>query len=111
MNFDQYQKQAVTTAIYPTDKKLGGLIYCGLKLNGEAGEVAEKIGKVMRDDNFKLSREKREAIILEMGDVLWYLANIAKELNTSLDVVAVMNISKLEERKKKGHLKGSGDNR
>jgi NTP pyrophosphatase (non-canonical NTP hydrolase) len=111
MNFDEYQKKAIATAIYPTDKKLGGLIYCGLKLNGEAGEVAEKIGKVMRDDDFKLSREKREAILYEMGDVLWYLANIAKELNTSLDVVAVLNIDKLAKRKGKGTLKGSGDKR
>ena len=80
MNLDDYQKKAIATAIYPKDKRLMGLMYCSLKLNGEAGEVAEKVGKLMRDDNFKLSQEKREAILYELGDVLWYLANLANEL-------------------------------
>lgn len=111
MNLDQYQAKAVKTAIYPTDKRIMGLTYCALKLNGEAGEFAEKVGKVMRDDNFKVSRDKREALLYELGDVLWYLANCAKELGTTLEVIAVMNLDKLAKRQKANKLKGSGDNR
>jgi len=111
MNLDDYQKKAIATAIYPKDKRLMGLMYCSLKLNGEAGEVAEKVGKLMRDDNFKLSQEKREAILYELGDVLWYLANLANELEISLSTVAVMNLEKLKKRKATNNLKGSGDKR
>jgi NTP pyrophosphatase (non-canonical NTP hydrolase) len=111
VNLDDYQKKAIVTAIYPKDKKLGGLIYCGLKLNGEAGEVAEKIGKLMRDDNFKMSQEKREAILYELGDVLWYIANMANELEMSLSTIAIMNLEKLKKRKASNTIKGSGDKR
>ena len=82
-----------------------------LGLVGETGEVADKIKKVIRDDGGKLSEEKRRDIEKELGDVLWYLANLATELNLSLDEIALKNLEKLQDRQDRGVLRGSGDNR
>lgn len=111
MELDSYQAKAVTTAIYPGQKTFAGLTYCALKLNGEAGEVAEKVGKAWRDDHGAISGERREAIIKELGDVLWYLANIAEELQTTLSHAAEINLEKLADRRARGTLSGSGDER
>ena len=111
MNLNDYQTKAISTAIYPSRGSLHGLIYCTLKLNGEAGEVAEKIGKILRDDNSKISNEKRIDLIKELGDVLWYIANLANELSISLDDIANINLEKLAKRKANNTLHGSGDNR
>lgn len=112
MNLNEYQDQASRTAIYPEQgQHWGGLIYCALKLNGEAGEVADKIGKALRDEGGLISDERREALILELGDVLWYIANMARELNASLEQVASKNLAKLAARKAKGTLRGDGDSR
>lgn len=108
---DGYQKAATSTAIYPGQGSFNGLIYTTLKLNGEAGELAEKVGKVMRDDNGNLSEEKRLSMILELGDILWYVAAAAKELNMTIYEVAAANISKVQSRQERGKLSGSGDNR
>jgi len=107
MNFNQYQEAARKTAIYPKDE---GLNYTVLGLVGEAGEVAEKLKKRMRDGDDK-SGNFEDALAAELGDVLWYLANCASELGISLSDVALQNLMKLESRKARGVLGGSGDER
>lgn len=109
MTFEEYQAESRKTAIYPD--KDNNFIYPTLGLAGEAGEVAEKIKKVLRDGNGVVSDEKREEIKKELGDVLWYLANLSTELKISLDDVAQKNIEKLQSRQQRNELHGSGDNR
>jgi len=109
MTFEEYQKKSRETAIYPQVGK--NFIYPTLGLLGESGEIAEKIKKVIRDDEGKVSEEKRKEIEKELGDVLWYLAQLATELNLSLEEIAKGNIEKLFSRKERGVLHGSGDNR
>ena len=109
MNFEEYQKKSRKTAIYPN--KGNNFIYPVLGLVGESGEVAEKIKKVIRDHNGVLNKKQRQEIKKELGDVLWYVAQIATELGLSLDEIAVFNIKKLESRKKRNKLHGNGDNR
>jgi NTP pyrophosphatase (non-canonical NTP hydrolase) len=108
MDFNEYQKEAVKTAIYGTGNKV---IYPVLGLCGEAGEVAEKVKKILRDKNGAYDPEDFEAIKKELGDVLWYIANIANDLDLSLDGVALANIEKLKSRRDRNKLHGSGDNR
>ena len=110
--FEEYQLTAASTAIYPgagTGDVLA-LAYLGLGL-GEAGEVQGKLKKVLRDDNGTLTPEKRQAILDECGDVLWYLANLVSELGAGLEDVAAGNAEKLASRKARGVLTGSGDTR
>lgn len=109
MTFEEYQAESRKTAIYPN--KDNNFIYPTLGLAGEAGEVAEKVKKVLRDGNGEVSPEKKEEIKKELGDVLWYLANLSKELGLSLDDVAQGNLDKLRSRQERGELHGSGDNR
>ncbi|MDD2274302.1 MAG: nucleoside triphosphate pyrophosphohydrolase family protein [Candidatus Pacebacteria bacterium] len=109
MTFEEYQTKARETAIYPN--KDNNFIYPTLGLVGEAGEVAEKMKKVLRDNDGIISEEKREEITKELGDVLWYIANLSKELNVSLEDVALKNIEKLQSRQQRNELHGSGDNR
>tara|TARA_R110001606_G_scaffold80417_3_gene185569 strand:- start:6318 stop:6638 length:321 start_codon:yes stop_codon:yes gene_type:complete len=106
MNFSEYQKRANATAIYAEAYKI---MYPTLGLAGEAGEVADKVKKIIRD-GLSLVEEK-EGIAKELGDVLWYLAAVARDIGYSLEVIAEMNIEKLESRKERGALQGSGDNR
>lgn len=109
MNFKEYQEESRKTAIYPN---IGhNLVYPTLGLAGESGEVAEKMKKVIRDNDGIVSPEKKEEIKKELGDVLWYVAQIASELGLSLSDVASFNIEKLKSRQERGMLKGSGDNR
>ena len=111
MQFDEYQKRAVTTAVYP---KEFAVPYLTLGLAGEAAEVANKVKKIIRgdynNDPDKLS-EVKEAISKECGDVLWYLAVLIDELGVSFDSVAKDNLDKLAARADAGTLKGSGDDR
>jgi len=109
MNFTDYQKQSRKTAVYP--KKGKNYIYPTLGLVGEAGEVAEKIKKIIRNEKGKVSNERKKQLEKEMGDVLWYLANLATELKLPLDQIAKKNIEKLTDRKKRGVLKSEGDER
>ena len=109
MDFKEYQEKSRKTAIYPN---LGNnYIYPTLGLLGESGEIADKIKKVIRDDNSIISPEKKEEIKKELGDVLWYLAQISSELNIDLEEVAKKNIEKLYSRLERGVIGGSGDNR
>ena len=109
INFEEYQKKSRETAIYP--EKGNNFIYPVLGLAGEAGEVAEKIKKVVRDEKGKISEEKKGEIKKELGDVLWYVSQIATELNLSLEEIAESNIEKLGSRMKRNKIHGGGDNR
>ena len=109
MNISDYQQKSRATAKYPV---IGhGVIYPTLGLVNEAGEVAGKIKKVFRDKDGEINEETREALKAELGDVLWYIAQVASELNLSLDEIAEYNISKLMDRLERGTIKGDGDNR
>jgi NTP pyrophosphatase (non-canonical NTP hydrolase) len=109
LDFNEYQEKARSTAIYPN---LGeNYIYPTLGLSGEAGEISEKIKKVIRDEEGYITVEKRSELEKELGDVLWYVANLASELGLKLEDVAKVNLTKLFDRKDRGKIKGSGDNR
>jgi NTP pyrophosphatase (non-canonical NTP hydrolase) len=109
MNFSQYQSQSRRTATYPRAGE--DLTYPALGLCGEAGEVAEKVKKTLRDDGGVLSDERREALSRELGDVLWYLSQLATEAGLDLEEIAAENLSKLLSRQERGVLRGSGDER
>jgi NTP pyrophosphatase (non-canonical NTP hydrolase) len=109
-DFNNYQYHAGLTAKYPTDG-LNGVLYTALGLASEAGEVAGKIKKVLRDENGEISPEKMHEILAEIGDVLWYCSMLTSELGESLEKVARDNISKLHDRNSRGKIGGSGDNR
>ena len=109
MNLNEYQAKSAATAVYP-----GGwsaIFYCTLGLCGESGEVAEKVKKVLRDEGNFFSATTRDSIKLELGDVLWYLAQLATELGLTLEEVAEANLQKLQSRQQRGKLGGSGDGR
>jgi NTP pyrophosphatase (non-canonical NTP hydrolase) len=114
MNLNDYQSGALTTAKYPRDF---AVIYPALGLNGEAGEVADKVKKVIRDNvimrNTKgeiiIPNDKLDAIKLELGDVLWYIATLAHDLGFTLEDVAKSNLEKLASRAERGTIGGSGD--
>ena len=126
MKMNEYQRRARITAIYPKELKV---IYPALGLAGEAGEVCEKIKKVMRgdlaeeiksnkqsvskwfDNAGKLQRESNARIGKELGDVLWYVANLATDLGLDLDDIATKNIDKLRDRERRNVLQGDGDDR
>lgn len=106
MELNEYQAHALETAIYPTP-----IIYPALGLCGESGEVADKVKKVMRDNNQEFTDEKKLEIAKEIGDVLWYCATLSNDLGYSLENIAEMNYQKLHSRQLRGKLGGSGDNR
>jgi len=108
MDFNSYQRIAKTTAIYPATHKI---LYPALGLAGEAGEVANKVKKLVRDGTSSLPKEWKEQIGSEIGDVLWYCAVLADDLGISLGKIASQNEIKLQNRKKKGTISGSGDTR
>ena len=109
MDFNTYQKNARLTAQYPN---LGSnYIYPTLGLVGEAGEVAEKVKKVIRDKKGVFDDESKKGLKKELGDVLWYVSNICTEFNFSLDDIALQNLEKLKLRAAKGKISGSGDDR
>lgn len=120
MKLNEYQDQAASTAIFPGDGCFWGLAYCALKLTGEAGEVSEKIGKMIRDTKdldpmddiaSSIEDEKKFLLVKELGDVMWYIANIARLLGYTLQEVAEINTAKLRDRQVRGVLQGSGDTR
>ncbi len=109
MDFNEYQMKSRKTAGYPA---IGHpVIYPTLGLVNEAGEVAGKIKKVFRDKDGHISVETRDALKAELGDVLWYIAQVATELDLTLDDIAEYNITKLYDRLERGKIKGDGDNR
>jgi NTP pyrophosphatase (non-canonical NTP hydrolase) len=110
MNFNDYQKQALTTAS-STGDDFKDLLHWVLGINGEAGEVAEKLKKIIRDKNSGISEEDRKELSKEVGDVLWYLAVFAHHLGVDFEDIAQANLDKLQSRKSRGVISGSGDNR
>jgi NTP pyrophosphatase (non-canonical NTP hydrolase) len=108
MRLSEYQRESRRTAEYP---RHAWLVYPGLGLAGEAGEVAEHVKKAVRDDGGEVSEERRAAMSKELGDVLWYVAQLASELGLDLDQVARENLDKLFSRQRRGVLSGSGDER
>lgn len=130
LTFNQYEKTVVDTTLYhdsisryidslqiPDEgnrrhlHRLLSTLYCTLGLLGEAGEIAEKMKKIIRDKDCDINGEDRDLLIKEDGDVVWYTGALAKDLDTTLESVARQNIDKLESRKQRGVLQGSGDNR
>ena len=115
LSLNEYQEAAMETALgKATDED--GVVYTSLKMNGEAGEVAELAGKWMRGDFGEYDERwiplsKREEFAKELGDVLWYIAALANKLGYSLEAVAFMNLDKLADRKERGVLQGSGSDR
>lgn len=108
LTFNDYKNKAITTKMYPADMAIP---YVTLGLMGEAGEVAEKVKKVIRDKNGVFDEETKILLSKEIGDVLWYCAALADELGCDFGQIAQDNIDKLESRKERGVLSGSGDNR
>lgn len=109
MTFKEYERLAAQTAVYPG--RGNNLVYPVLGLTGESGEVAEKVKKLIRDKNYKISETFKEDIKKELGDVLWYIAAICYELGLSMEDVAKTNIEKLASRKARDRIHGEGDNR
>jgi len=109
MQLSDYQTLSRATAVYPGAGE--NLLYPTLGLCGEAGEVAEKVKKMIRDDGGVLSEERRASLAGELGDVLWYVAQLATEAGLELDAVAEGNLEKLLSRQRRDVLQGSGDNR
>lgn len=103
MTLDDLQTQCAVTAVYPQHQALA---YLTLGLTGEAGEVAEKLKKLLRDGTWD-----KEAVALELFDVLWYVSMLSKEMGYNLSTIAAMGLTKLEDRRMRGVLKGTGDYR
>lgn len=106
MTPNEYQLRAAATAIYPLDQ---GVNYCIHGLTNEAGEVSGKYKKYLRMDyGYNVMREK---VLDECGDVLWYVSNLARELDCTLEELMTMNLMKLRDRKDRGVIAGDGDKR
>jgi NTP pyrophosphatase (non-canonical NTP hydrolase) len=110
MDLNTYQEKASTTATF-TDTGILRTAYLTLGLTGEAGEVAEKVKKAIRDNGGEISSEKKNDLKKELGDVLWYVSQLARVLGFTLEEVAQKNIEKLADRKARGVIGGSGDAR
>lgn len=110
MTFEEYQRRSRATAIYPR-RDNENFLYPALGLTSEAGEVAGKIKKVIRDKGGIVDEQTRQEISKELGDVLWYVAQMASELGLSLANIAEQNLTKLVSRLQRGTLAGDGDNR
>jgi NTP pyrophosphatase (non-canonical NTP hydrolase) len=108
MELSEYQALSRRTAEYP---RTAWLAYPALGLAGEAGEVAEHAKKAIRDDGGEVGEERRAAMAKELGDVLWYVAQLASELGLELEEIAQQNLDKLLSRQRRGVLSGSGDDR
>jgi len=109
MLISEYQELSRRTATYPDAGD--NIVYPTLGLAGEAGEVSEKVKKLLRDDGGLMSDERREALAGELGDVLWYVAQVATEAGLDLQEIAQGNLDKLLSRQRRGVLSGSGDSR
>jgi NTP pyrophosphatase (non-canonical NTP hydrolase) len=108
LSFDEYQTAAYALATYPRNMVIA---YPALGLAGEAGEVANKVKKIYRDDGGTLTDERRGQIKKELEDALWYIAAVATDIGVSLADIAADNIANLTGRKERDTLHGDGDNR
>lgn len=115
---NQYQDLAYETALYPGQGEFQGLCYCLFKLGGEAGEVLEKMGKLLRDRGIEFGSNPKtwptdvlENFKKELGDILWYIGGVGKELGFTMQEIAECNVAKLQSRQQRGVVHGSGDDR
>ncbi len=113
MTFEEYEAFCKKLALYPKTPTVAGrsIVYPVLGLVGEAGEIAEKVKKLLRDKNDTLDEAARREIGKELGDVLWYLCRCAAEFGFSFEEIANMNVEKLSSRHERGVVHGDGDNR
>ena len=116
LDFNEYQKKAHETASYPCgtigrEAHAVNYLYPALGLAEEAGEVAGKYAKAIRDNHGVIDHDRETAIVKELGDVLWFVAELATCLGVDLDLVAEMNLQKLASRQARGVIGGSGDDR
>ncbi len=111
MDFDEYQKRAAKTATFEGKDPTYVNMYLSLGVAGEAGELIEKVKKVVRNDGGVVSDEKREAIKHEIGDVLWYLSQLSRSLGIGFGDAAESNLKKLGDRQARGVIKSEGDTR
>lgn len=113
MNFNEYQKQALTTAHTDPEyiETLMDKTIWAMGIAGEAGEVVEKWKKIIAYHNGQITSEDLQELKKELGDIIWYIAVFAHSLGISLDEVIQLNVEKLKDRKKRGVIKGKGDNR
>ena len=109
MDLNSYQMKACETACYPNIGE--NPIYPTLGLTGEAGEVSDKVKKVLRDNDGIFDKDVSNSIMLELGDVLWYVSQLSSELGFELEYVANENLKKLDGRSLRGRISGEGDTR
>ncbi len=111
MDFNEYEEKAKSTATYDGKNAEYVLMYLTIGIAGESGEIAEKVKKIMRNHDGVITDEQREALKHEVGDVLWYLSQFSRALGFSFADAAEANLKKLEDRRARGVIKSSGDNR
>jgi NTP pyrophosphatase (non-canonical NTP hydrolase) len=111
LSFAEYQQRSQSRAVYPDAGSRTNFAYPALGLCGESGEVAEKVKKLLRDEGGDMTIEARDAIKKELGDVLWYIAAMCRELDITMEDVARANLEKVDGRHSRGTLRGSGDDR
>ena len=111
MDFNEYQKKSRKHAFYPNQNTPESFRYLIYGVTGEAGELAEHFKHALRDENDEISSERRDKIIKELSDILWYLANICTELGVDFNQIPKTGLEKIEERVKRGTLSGEGDSR
>lgn len=111
MQFDEYQQTSLGTWNPPPRDHIMDIMYLTLGVVGEAGEVAEKVKKILRNDDGNFSKEKLEELKKEIGDVIWYLSTLSYELGFSFNDVAQTNINKLADRISRNVINSEGDNR
>lgn len=113
LTLTRFQALAWRYAFYPEkgEGKWTEIAYAALGAAGEAGEIANKVKKMSRDDRQCVTPERRDALLKEAGDTMWYLAALCTELGADLSVVAQGTLERLEDRAERGVLEGSGDDR
>lgn len=105
---EEYQNVVRGAKVYPDMYRV---IYPALGLGGESGEVLEKVKKLIRDDNGELTPERSRKILLELGDVVWYVTALADDIDSTLEEVIEMNTDKILSRQRRNTIKGEGDDR
>ena len=111
MTFKEYQNSTHETAIYPSSTEMEAVTYCTLGLASESAEICGKLKKIMRDNNSIMTPERKQAIVAELGDVMWYVSELCTSLGVSMEEVAQSNLEKLKDRQERNVIQGDGDDR